>query len=62
MYFPNYRLQKTLLDNCIKNAISEDPSRSNVVNGPKHCWNLNNSALTIFSDKFEDNWVGKSLS
>ena len=37
MYFPNYRLQKTLLDNCIKNAISEDPSRSSVVNGPKHC-------------------------
>ena len=55
MYFPNYRLQKTSLDNCIKNVISEDASRSIVVNGPKHFWNLNNSALTIFSDKFEDN-------
>ena len=37
MYFSNYRLQKTWLDNCIKKAISEDPSRSNIVNGPKHC-------------------------
>ena len=36
MYFPNNRLQKTWLDNCIKKAISKDPLRSNIENGPKH--------------------------
>ena len=36
MNFGNYRLQKTWLENCIKKPISENPSTSNMVNGPKH--------------------------
>ena len=37
MYFRNYGLQKTRLDNCLKSPFSEDPSKSNIINGPKHC-------------------------
>ena len=36
MYFRNYVLRKTWLDNSLKNPVSEDPSRSNMINGPKH--------------------------
>ena len=34
MYFPNYRLQMTWLDKCLKRFVSEDPSRSDKVNSP----------------------------
>ena len=37
MYFRNYGLQKTWLDECLKRSVLEDPSTNNVVNGPKHC-------------------------
>ena len=30
-------LQKTWLDNSLKSPISENPSKSNMVNGTKHC-------------------------
>ena len=33
MYFCSFGLQKTWLDNCLKKPVSEDPSRSNMVNG-----------------------------
>ena len=36
MYFPNYRLRKTWLDNGLKSPFSEDPSARKMVNGPKH--------------------------
>ena len=26
------------LDKCLKSPVSEDPSKSNMVNGPKYCW------------------------
>ena len=35
MYFRNYGLQKTWLDNCVKKPLSECCSRTNMVNGPK---------------------------
>ena len=35
---------------------------SNVVNGPKRCWNINESTFTIFIDPCKDNSGGKSLS
>ena len=38
MYFWNYGLEKTWLDKCLENPVLEDPSRNNIVNGPKHCW------------------------
>ena len=47
MYFRNYGLRKTWLDNCLKSTVSEDPSTTSMVNGPKHCWNSNDSTFTI---------------
>ena len=36
MYFLNYGLRKTWLDQCLKSPLSEDPSKSNMVNALKH--------------------------
>ena len=57
-----YGNAKTWLHNCVKTPISEDPSTSNMVNGPKHCWNMKDSTFTISIDHWEGNWVGKYLS
>ena len=35
MYFRNYRLQQTWLDNCLKSLVSEDLLTSNLGNGFK---------------------------
>ena len=40
---------------CLKSPISGDHLTGNVVNGPKHCFNLNDSTFTIFIDHVEDN-------
>ena len=56
------RTLKTWLDKCRKRLVSEDPSRSNMVNVPKHCWNVHYSTLMIFIVHCLGNWVGKSLS
>ena len=45
MYFRNYRLPKTWLDQCLKSPVSEDPTKSNMVNAPKHCSNLKDTSL-----------------
>ena len=37
MYFRNYVLQKPWLDQCLKNPVSEDPSKNNIVKAPKYC-------------------------
>ena len=55
MYFWSYGLQKTWLDKCLKNPVSEHPSASTMVNGPKDCLKLNDSTFTIFIDPVEDN-------
>ena len=39
MYFGNYGLWRPWLDKYLKSPVSEDPSKWNMVNGPKHCWN-----------------------
>ena len=62
MYFWTYGLQKAWLDKCLKSPFSEDSLTSNMVNGPKHCWSLNNSTFTIFIDPCESYSVWKSLS
>ena len=36
------------LDKCLKSPVSADPLQGNVVNGPKHIFNLNESPFTIF--------------
>ena len=39
-----------------------DPLTSDMVNGPKHCCNLNDSTFTIFIDLCETDSGWKSLS
>ena len=62
MYFWTYGLGKARLDKCLKSLVSGDPSTTNMVNWPKHCWNLNDSTFTIFIYPCERNSVGNSLS
>ena len=35
--FPQLQTPKMCLDNSLKKPFSVEPSRSNMVNGPKHC-------------------------
>ena len=37
MYFRNYGLENPRLDKCLKIPVSEDPSKSSMVNGHKDC-------------------------
>ena len=61
MYFPNYCLPKTWLDQCLKSPVSEHPSKNNMVKAPKHCSNLKENPLTLFIDQWEGNCLTKSL-
>ena len=61
MYFLTKKLRKTCLDECLKSPVSEDSLTSNMVNGPKQCWNLNDSNFAVFIDPCEGNSRGKSL-
>ena len=45
MYFRNYGLPKTWLDQRLKSPVSENPTKSNMVNAPKHCSNLKATSL-----------------
>ena len=53
MLFRNYRLCKTWLDKFLESPFSEDDLTSNMVNGPKYCWNLNTSTFIKFIDHRE---------
>ena len=53
MYFRNYRLQKTWLGKCLKVLVSEDLSKSNMLNGIKHCPNLHSNTFNISVDIYE---------
>ena len=55
MYFRNYGFRKTRSDKCLKSAVSQYPSTSNMVNVPKHCSNLNDGSFTIFINYSESN-------
>ena len=61
MYFGNYGLPKTELDQWLKILFSEDLSKSNMVNAPKRCSNLKDSTFTIFIDHWQVNSLTKSL-
>ena len=61
MYFRNYGLPKTWLDQCLKSLISEDPSKNKLLNAPKHCPNLKVTFFTIFIDHWARNCFTKSL-
>ena len=45
MYFRNYGLPKTWLDQCLKSPVSEDSTKSSMVNVPKYCRNLKETSL-----------------
>ena len=47
MYFRKYRLRKTRLDKCLESPVLEDHSTNNMVNEPKHGFNLNGSTFTV---------------
>ena len=59
--FPKLRTPKRWSDKCLNSLASEDLSRSNIVNVPKHCWNLHNSIFIKFIDHWQANWLGKSF-
>ena len=61
MYFRNYGLPKTWLDQCLKSPVSEDPTKSNMVNAPKHFSNLRHTSFTIFINHWEVTCLTKSL-
>ena len=61
MYFRNYGLPKTWLDQCLKSPVPEDPTKSNMVNAPKHSSNLVDTSFTIFINHWEVNSLTKSL-
>ena len=61
MYFRNYGLPKTWLDQYLKRPVLEHPFKSNMVNAPKHCSNLKESSFTILIDHWERNRLKKSL-
>ena len=50
MYFGNYGLAKTWLDQCLKCPVSEYPPKSNMLIAPKHCSHLKDSPFTTFID------------
>ena len=60
MYFRNYRLRNRWLDKFLKSPVTKNNLTGNLVNGSKHCFNVNDSVNVI--DHCEGNWVGKSLS
>ena len=55
MYFRNYGLPKTWLDQCLKCPTVEEHLKGNIVNMSKHCGNFNNSTIIIFIDHCEGN-------
>ena len=61
MYFGNYGLPKTWLDQCLKNPVSEYPSKSSIQNAPKHCSHLKDSPFTTVIDHWEVNFPTNSF-
>ena len=62
MYFQNFGLRKTWLEKYLKMLVSEDLSRSNMLNALKHCLNMHSSTFKIFFDQDELNLAGKTFS
>ena len=61
MYFLNYRLQKTWLDQWLKSPVSEHPSKSKRENAPKQCSQMKDTSFTIFIDHWDSNCLTKRL-
>ena len=61
MYLRNYGLRKRRLDKCLKSHVSEDPSTSNMEDGPKNSSNVDDGIFTIFINHCEHKSVGEDL-
>ena len=61
MYFQNYGVPKIWLDQGLKSPVSEDPTKTNMVNAPKHCPNWRDTSFTIFINHWEVNCPTKIL-
>ena len=61
VYFRNYRMSKTWIDHSLNSAVSQHPSTVNMLKGPKHLWNLQESTFIIFFYHFEGKWFVKYL-
>ena len=61
MCFRNYGVPKTWLDQSLKSNVSEDPSKSNMVNAIKNCRNLKDASRTKFIYHSEGNCLTKSF-
>ena len=61
MYFGNYGLPKTWLDQCLKSPVSGYPSKRNMVKAPKHCSKFKDSPFTIVIAHWEVSCATKSL-
>ena len=57
MYFRKYALPKASLDKYQKSTASEYRWTSNMVKGPKQCYNLNRGTFIKFIDHYEGNCV-----
>ena len=62
MYIGNHGLRETCLNKSLKNPVSEDTWASGMVNGKKHCWNLEDTTFSMVIDHCKRNCVGKNLS
>ena len=53
--FLKLQTSKTCLDKYLKSRVSDDHSRSNMVNVPKHCGNLHHSTFIIYTNQCQGN-------
>ena len=60
--FSKLRTPKSKSDKCLKSPVSDESWTSNMVNGPKHSWNLHRRTFIIFIRDLQRNCVRESLS
>ena len=61
MHFGGYELRTPSLDKCLKSLAAEVPSKSIMVNGPRHCANLNHNKFSLFTDQCEG-WSSDAIT
>ena len=59
MYFQKYGVRSTWLEKYLKSLVSEENSTKNIVNQPKHWWNLHRNSFTLIKNYCTENWVEK---
>ena len=61
MYFWNYGLRNTWLDQSLKSPVSEDGLTGNILNGPKYCLKFSAVTFIMFLHHSDGIGVGKCL-